>query len=56
MANPHFHPTKHVEVDYHFVHELEASHQLDMQIISSKGQVANSMTKPFGWSTICYDL
>jgi hypothetical protein len=59
-ANPIFHRRmKHVEVDYHFVHERVASRQLDVRIISSKDQVADIMTKPLAWlsfSKICHNL
>jgi hypothetical protein len=37
---------KHVELDYHFVRERVATGQLDVQIISSKDQVADALTKP----------
>jgi hypothetical protein len=56
-TNPIFHRRiKHVEVDYHFVHERVASRQLDVRIISSKDQVADIMTKPLAgpaFSKIC---
>jgi hypothetical protein len=46
-ANPIFHRrTKHVEVDYYFVRERVASHQLEVRFISSKDQIADIMTKP----------
>jgi hypothetical protein len=50
---------KHVEVNYHFVRELVASRQLDVNIIPSKDQVADIMTKPLArptFSKICVNL
>jgi hypothetical protein len=47
LANPVFHAcTKHVEVDYHFVHERVANKLLDIQFISTKDQIANGFMKP----------
>jgi hypothetical protein len=37
--------TKHVEIDYHFVHERVASHELFVWFLSSKDQLADIMTK-----------
>jgi hypothetical protein len=46
-ANPIFHRrSKHIEVDYHFVRERVASHQLDIRPISTKDQLADAFTKP----------
>jgi hypothetical protein len=37
---------KHVEVDYHFVHERVAAGQLEVQIISTKDQLVDVFIKP----------
>jgi hypothetical protein len=38
--------TKHVEIDYHFVRERVASHQLLIRFLCSKDHILNIMTKP----------
>ena len=46
-TNPMFHArTEHVEIDYHFVREKLAHHDLDVHFISGKDQLANALTKP----------
>uniref|UniRef100_A0A2N9GFY6 Reverse transcriptase Ty1/copia-type domain-containing protein n=1 Tax=Fagus sylvatica TaxID=28930 RepID=A0A2N9GFY6_FAGSY len=46
-TNPLFHAyTKHIEIDFHFVHELVSSKTVSVQFISSKDQVADTFTKP----------
>ena len=45
--NPVFHArTKHVELDYHFVHEKVSLGSLITQCVSTKAQLANILTKP----------
>jgi hypothetical protein len=45
-VNPRFHGcTKHIEIDFHFVHERVARWQLDVRFISSADQVADGFTK-----------
>ncbi|GJV22093.1 gag/pol polyprotein [Tanacetum coccineum] len=46
-ANPIFcAPTKHVEIDYHFVREKVAQGDLQVQHISTHDQIADLFTKP----------
>jgi hypothetical protein len=51
-ANPIFHVhTKHVEVDYHFVHDQVTKNDIQIRFIPSKDQLANVLTKPLPHST-----
>jgi len=46
-ANPIFHaPTKHVEVDYHFVRDRVAKKEIRIRFIPSQDQFADVFTKP----------
>lgn len=46
-ANPLLHAcTKHIEMDIHFVRHLVSSKALSVRFISSKDQVADTLTKP----------
>jgi hypothetical protein len=45
-ANPVFHaPTKHIEVEFHFVCERVAQKLLQIRFVSSKDQIADIFTK-----------
>jgi hypothetical protein len=46
-ANLIFHcRSKHIEVNYHFIREHVATHQVEVRPISAKDQLADALTKP----------
>ena len=53
-ANPVLHARKkHVEIDYHFIHERVMRRTLRIQYTLSTDQLADAMTKPLSSSCFC---
>ena len=49
VENPEFHKrTKHIDVKYHYVRELNESGQINTQYVSTQDQLADIFTKPLG--------
>jgi hypothetical protein len=54
-VNPRFHGhTKHIEMDFHFVHERVAHRQLNVRSISSADQLAHGFTKSLRHLNLCF--
>jgi hypothetical protein len=52
-TNPRYNDcTKHIKVDFHFVHEQVTHHQLDVWFISSSDQATDDFTKPLPTSKL----
>jgi hypothetical protein len=49
VQNPHLHErSKHIDICYHFIRDLEEKGRLDVSFVPTTEMVADGMTKPLG--------
>lgn len=54
VRNPEYHQrTKHIDIQYHFVRERQASGDIDTKYISTERQLADICTKPLPKERFC---